>query len=187
MTIAPRTTLTELESCVLGAIWLRGPCSAYAIRREFADSSSSYWSASAGSIYPVIERLLRLKLVCARPKPSDGRGKRDMAATAKGERVLRSWICELPAWAGKATLDPIRTRMNFLALLDTAKAQRAFVARAQANTRTEIEALKRTMREGPAMSEVARLTVLGSLYELMGRMRWLSAVIEALSRQSPHK
>ncbi len=49
--------MTELESTVLGVVWLRGPCTAYVIRQEFLASSSSYWTASTGAIYPVLRRL----------------------------------------------------------------------------------------------------------------------------------
>jgi DNA-binding PadR family transcriptional regulator len=173
--------LTEVELCVLGAVWLRGPCSAYAIRREFADSKSSYWSSSAGSIYPVIKRLVVAQLVATKGQKADGRGTRDVEATSKGEQALRLWVGELPAWTGKAALDPIRARMNFLAVLGTKKAQLGFLGRAEANTRTEIGILKRELGRGRKVWDVESLTTLGALYELEGRMRWLAAVREALA------
>jgi PadR family transcriptional regulator len=51
-----KRALTELESCVLGVVWQRGPCTAYTVRRE-------HWSSSAGSIYPVLARLESLGLI----------------------------------------------------------------------------------------------------------------------------
>lgn len=178
-----RSDLTELELCVLGAVWLRGPCSAYVIRREFAESSSSYWSSSAGSIYPVIERLLKARLITVKADPSDGRGKRSVAATKQGAQALKSWIADLPRWASKATLDPIRTRMNFIAVLESRAAQRKFIALAQDETGAEIAALSVALKS-PIEDAAERLTTLGALYELEGRMKWLRVVGKALRRNS---
>ena len=66
----PRVPLTELEATVLGELSIQQPCTAYAIRRAFAQSPTPTWSGSAGTIYPVLERLLRRKLVRA---PAGGR------------------------------------------------------------------------------------------------------------------
>jgi DNA-binding PadR family transcriptional regulator len=175
-----RPPLTELEACALGAIWLRGPCSAYAIRREFAESNSSYWSASSGSIYPVIKRLLALGLVSARASPSDMRGTRDLVATAKGARALRAWVRDLPNWTRKPSLDPVRSRMNFLAVLGTRAAQLDFVKRAIAGARAQDEDLRRELPSFRKTSDTEYLTNLGSLYEVEARMRWLEAVGKAI-------
>ena len=176
-----RRAMTDLELCVLGVVWLRGPCSAYVVRREFAVSSSSFWSSSAGSIYPVIKRLLAAKLIAAKPVPSDGRGKRTLAITSNGERALRSWLKELPASAGMAGLDPIRARMNFFAVLNSAREQLAFIDRAAAQTQAQIDKEKHLVRK---FTNVDRLTHLGALAELEGRKRWLGAVRKMLSRRT---
>ena len=178
---ARRAALTELESCVLGAIWLRGPCSAYAIRREFAESNSSYWSSSSGSIYPVIKRLHALGLVSAAAKPSDKRGRRDLVVTARGACVLRAWVHDLPDWTAKPSLDPVRARMNFLAVLDTRSAQLDFIDRAAAAARMQIDTLKGQVRETKENSRVEHLANLGSLYEVQARLRWLEAVRRELA------
>jgi len=177
---APRAQLTELESCVLGAIWLRGPCSAYAIRREFAQSNSSFWSSSSGSIYPVIKRLTALGLVSAAPKPVDKRGKRDLAATAKGARALRGWVRDLPPWTAMPSLDPVRARMNFLAVLGTRDGQLDFVRRAQVAARVQAVGLRRQLPAFKQASQVEYLTNLGSLHEVEARAQWLKKVAAAL-------
>lgn len=180
-----RAEPTELESCVLGAIWLRGPCSAYAIRREFAQSTSSFWSASSGSIYPVIKRLKALKLVSAVSDPSDGRGTHDLVATASGVRVLRSWVRDLPDWTGKPGLDPVRARMNFLAVLETRADRLDFVRRAEIAAHAQAKLLKGAGRKLKETSRVEYLTNLGSLLEIEARARWLKAVRKALAGPPP--
>jgi hypothetical protein len=36
--------LTNLEAAVLSVIWSEGPCTAYAVRRQFQRSLSSHWN-----------------------------------------------------------------------------------------------------------------------------------------------
>src|SRR6267154_486894 len=109
---------TELESCTLGVIFRHQPCSTYEVRRVFRRSPTPEWSASAGSIYPVIERLLRLNFVRAVSQASDSRGRRDLTVTKKGTRALQKWILNLEPWVARPTPDPIRTRVYFLASLE---------------------------------------------------------------------
>ncbi len=178
---ALRKELTELESCVLGAVWLRGPCTAYAIRCEFAESTSSYWSASSGSIYPVIKRLRALGLVSAAADPSDKRDKRVLVATARGSSILRSWVRDLPAWTGKPSLDPIRSRLNFIAVLEDRAAQLDFVERAHAAARAQVHEFRRQLPTLKKTSAVEYLTNLGGLEEVEARAHWLGAVRKMLA------
>lgn len=176
-----RTLPTELEHCVLGVIWRDGPCSAYAVQREFAQSASSTWSASAGSIYPVIKRLERLRLVQARTKLWGAEGKREFIVTAKGKRTLSGWITDLPEWTGKPTIDPIRTRTNFLDALKDRKAQLRFIEKAAAVTQAQIPALEREAAQSRA-TPITHLKALSALYELQARLRWLRAARTLLAK-----
>ena len=181
MAAKSKRPLTEIELCVLGIVWLRGPCSAYVVRRELAVSQSSFWSSSAGSVYPIIKRLLAARLVAAKTVASDGRGKRNLAISAEGERVLQSWLTELPAWTGMAGLDPIRARMNFFGVLKSARDQLAFLDLASAHTRAQIEKEKVLLKQ---FTNVHRLTHLGALAEVEARKRWLGEVRKMLSRRN---
>ena len=58
-----RGQLSEIEACVLALVSEDGPATPYAIRKIFLDSPSPQWSGSAGTIYPLIERLSRRKLI----------------------------------------------------------------------------------------------------------------------------
>ena len=48
--MAGSRALTELEGAVLGTIKQKGPCTPYAVRREFRSSLTPYWSGSAGNV-----------------------------------------------------------------------------------------------------------------------------------------
>ena len=58
--------MTELEGTVLGLIALHPESTAYEVRREFQKSRTAHWRASAGAIYPLIERLVKRDLLTAR-------------------------------------------------------------------------------------------------------------------------
>ncbi len=178
------SALTELESCVLGAIWAQGPCSAYAVRREFAASPSSHWSASTGSIYPTIRRLEHAGLVAPVDGPSDGRGTRDLKITRAGKARLRAWIVELPDWSHRPTRDAIRTRVNFLSALPDRHARLDFIQRAERGARDQIGVLRKRLVSAQAKSEDEAFVTLGSLHELLGRARWLRDVRRRLETQS---
>jgi len=112
--------MTDLAAFVLGLIWQHGPCSAYAIRRILADSPSSQWSASAGAIYPLVERLERDGLIAGADRAAGKRERREYKITAAGRRGLKRWIGPpLNDDAITVTADPLRSRVRFLALLSS--------------------------------------------------------------------
>ena len=61
--MAAMRELSELEYVVLGVVRQEAPCTPYVIRQVFAHSPSSYWSGSAGAIYPLVRRLERRGLL----------------------------------------------------------------------------------------------------------------------------
>ena len=113
-----RRTLSELECFVLGLIWQIGPCSAYDVRVHMQGSPSTQWSASAGAIYPLVQKLERLKLLTSRGERTGKRARRVYRITAGGERALRDWVG--PPLAKEAVTvahDPLRSRARFLEIL----------------------------------------------------------------------
>lgn len=172
--------LTELESCTLGVIRQHQPCSTYQVRSVFAASRTTEWSASAGSIYPVIERLKRLKLVKL-GRAEGPRGRRDLSLTPKGEQALRRWMTGLEDWTARATPDPIRTRACFLDYLESPAEQVRFLELATALTLTmvaELEAAATAARRG---SQADYYSLLGAQYQLEARLQWLGVVRAAVS------
>jgi DNA-binding PadR family transcriptional regulator len=170
-----KRALTELESCVLGIVWQRGPCTAYTVRREFAVSSSSHWSSSAGSIYPVLARLESLGLIDAEEASWGAGMKKHYRATADGVATLKEWIGPpLEEWVAAATFDPIRTRTYFVEAL-TPAARRRFFAEAERMTREEL-ARFRASAHMHSTDPWERLGSQGVVCELEGRLRWLAIV-----------
>jgi DNA-binding PadR family transcriptional regulator len=164
---------TELEHCVLGVIWQRGPCSAYAVRAEFAKSPSGHWSDSAGSIYPVVERLRHAGLVAARSKRNGQRTTRELTITKRGLTSLRRWIERLDRPATSATYDSVRTRFLFFEVLPRREQREAAFAKAIDETRARLAELESLDHKEEPMEALATL---GARYELQARLDWLDAI-----------
>jgi DNA-binding PadR family transcriptional regulator len=170
---------TELEYCVLGVIWQRGPCSAYAVRSEFAKSPSAHWSASAGSIYPVVTRLVAAGLVSARPSSKGRRVSQELRVTRPGVAALRSWIGLIDRAATSATYDSVRTRLLFLRALPNEAEREAVLDQAMEETKARVAELL-TLNETNEPMEA--LATLGAVYELEARLGWLAEIRPRLLR-----
>ncbi len=182
----PRNRLSELECFVLGLIWRHGPCTAYEVRRMLAESPSTQWSGSAGSIYPLVTRLERRGLLNGSPQRSGKRASRAYSVNAEGVRALRSWIGPpIPPEAVTVTHDPLRSRVRFLGVLTPR--QRARWARAALealNTvQARVEAWDREYAHG-GNDPVAALMTRHAELDLAFRRAWLSIVTKVAGRSS---
>ena len=171
--------LSELEGVILGVVWREGPCSPYVVKREFEQSPSSSWSASAGAIYPAITKLEAHGLLSSREEAWRGRTRRLVRLTARGRTALRAWLSDLPDWTGRVTSDPIRARAHFLDLLPDQDGRLAFLATAEANTRQAITELDALDGDRP---EYERLATLGSRLQLRARLQWIRVARRVIQR-----
>ena len=172
--------LSEIEACVLALVSVDGPATPYAIRKVFLHSPNPQWSGSAGTIYPLIERLKRRKLIRTKVfRTGKRRGKR-ISLTSAGSRAVRSWL-SLPvqAWVAGVPPDPLRTRIRFLGVLNP-RQRRAFVQdayqRMQAHVRTIQGDCKRKRGKGGFPYLMAR----GALLSIQSRCSLLKEVAEAV-------
>lgn len=172
--------MTELDNVVLAVVARDGPLSAYDVRKRFARSLTPAWSSSRGAIYPSIQRLLEAGLVKV-SAPSGARAKKTVSLTTAGEAATRRWISCGSSEEAAATSDPIRTKAQFLKLLDS-KARRNFVFDARNRTEEAIRLVEQRVRERkesgaePFEVEAAR----GAIYELQGRRKWLDSLARAM-------
>jgi DNA-binding PadR family transcriptional regulator len=169
--------VTELESCVLGIVWQGGPLTAYEVAKPFADSQSSYWSGSAGAIYPLVKRLEEKGFIKGKLTPWNGRKKRTFTITNQGLSQLRTWLS--PPYTpdvGAASFDPIRTRLVFIeALPKAARAQ--FIDDAERVVSSQLKELQKLYRqERERERHFDAISTRGAIHELQARLRWLAEV-----------
>ena len=176
--------LTELECCILGVIWREGPMSAYGVRAEFAGSSTVSWSSSTGTVYPAIRRLRDAGLLDA-AAPAGPRKSELLSLTADGRAALERWLTNVTPDLGASTADPIRTRVHFLAALNTAE-RKQVLDEYRAATRAAIEQLEAHAAKAAdtAVELSERLGTLGALAELRARLAWLDVAERELSALS---
>jgi len=166
--------LSELESCVLGVIRRKQPCTGYAVRKVFQQSLTTTWSASTGAIYPLLNKLTAEGLIAVDEAVTDGRGGRTLSVTAKGEDSLRAWLTDVHSGTGAPSADLVRTRSYLLPLLDHAE-QRRLVGEWRSvtmNTLAAVRDLKQQTRETPP----DRLAFRSSELQLEARLKWLDEV-----------
>ena len=178
-----RDNLSELEGCVLGVVVRMGPCTAYAVRKEFRSSLTTSWRASAGTIYPVLQRLAAKRLVIERQVKGDARGTRTLSATKAGEAALADWISDPDGWIGEPAADPIRTRLQFMDLSSIPKLEQidSWIARTEACIRQNEDESAAAIEAG----ELFRLAAdRGTWHQLDARKRWL---LEMRDQSEKHK
>lgn len=170
--------ISELEGCVLGIIWTHGSCTPYVIRRKFLISPNPEWSGSAGAIYPLIKRLEDRGWIRSKEKSTaGGRRSREYRLTGPGRKIFRIW---LGPPLGISTIgipsDPLRTRVEFLALLDPSECK-AFLADAIRQMREQLDVIEKDCARRRAERNVpAYAAGLGALKMMRARLEWLRQV-----------
>lgn len=179
--VGSRTEATELERCVLGFIAQEQPCTAYVVRKRLGESLSSYWSSSAGSIYPLFERLELRKWILAKEEAFGTRMLKRYRISASGRRQLERWLsAPVSRQAAAHTYDPLRTPVFFLDLVGVEQ-RRGYLEDARRETEAN---LARHRDDLEAVRQIASpyeiLGREGAIGELEARLRWIGRGLEAL-------
>jgi DNA-binding PadR family transcriptional regulator len=179
--MSARRELTELEGCVLGLCWELGPCTPYAIRKEFLASPSPHWSGSAGAIYPLIERLEGVRLIRAADGSAGPRRSKHYSLTPGGREALRRWLGPpLTDVTLGIPPDPLRTRMRFLGALAQQR-KMSLLTEAEHGLRAHLNRLEQECERYRTAGEPhAWLMARGAVRMLRARLEWVQEVIEEL-------
>lgn len=87
--------LTTLEYIIMGFVGVK-PQSGYALLRRF-ETGNLRWSASSGSIYPLLKRLEEQGLLASRLEAEhELRPRKVYSLTASGDDSLNAWLREPP-------------------------------------------------------------------------------------------
>lgn len=176
MTTRKTAEVTELELAVLGLLWRRGPITAYRIRSEFRESPSTYWSASAGAIYPLLRRLESEGLVKGRREERGSRHRRSLTITRAGKGVLRRQLQRVDLPLASAVFDAVRARVFFLEVLSPD--ERLEFVRSAKRSLEEHERQARDYLETRTAGEdrFALLAARGALLTARARVTWMEEI-----------
>ncbi|HYL78109.1 MAG TPA: PadR family transcriptional regulator [Bryobacteraceae bacterium] len=172
--------LSEMEVCVLALIWSDGPCTPYAVRQVFLKSPSPQWSGSAGSIYPLVERLKKRKLIRSTAHSTGRRQGRLLAVTPAGIRAVETWLEPvIPDWVAGVPADPLRTRIRFLGALPPMK-QKAFLKSALESMERLLAEMRRDYPERRARGGFEFWMARGAMMAMRSRLSWLRQLAQAV-------
>jgi DNA-binding PadR family transcriptional regulator len=172
--------LSEIEACVLALVSVEGPATPYAIRKVFLSSPSPQWSGSAGTIYPLIERLARRKLIRSKVFLKGKRRGQQISLTDAGSKALRLWLAvPVPAWVAGVPPDPLRTRIRFLDAINPSQ-RRAFLRDAHRRTQAHLRAVEADCERRRPKGGFQYLIARGALLSMQSRCAFLREVAESL-------
>jgi len=118
---------TEMEGMVLALLYRDGPLTAYQIKEVFRGSPSSFWSGSAGAVYPLVKRLETRGILSSEDVSETKRPRREFVLTDHGRALTRAWLMDVDR-AIDMGYDPLRTRMQFAGMLEDEDRETLFAA-----------------------------------------------------------
>ena len=106
---------SPLEMAVLGMVWKQEPCTAYSVMRELSGSDSAFIRSKAGTVYPLVNRLVRASLLTYETKKRGPKGERMLRITPEGLELLKSWLTgPIQQREITHTVDLVRMRSGYL-------------------------------------------------------------------------
>ena len=177
---SPKNKLSEIEGCVLGLLSVDGPATPYAIRKVFLESPNPQWSGSAGTIYPLIERLLRRKLIRSKVCLTGKRRGHRISITPSGSWALEQWLSvPIPEWVAGVPPDPLRTRIRFLGAIGN-KLRLQFLQDAFHRTQAHLAAIEADCARRRTRGKFEYLIARGALLSMQSRCAFLQELSKAL-------
>jgi DNA-binding PadR family transcriptional regulator len=154
----PQSRLDDSAFAVLGLIALRGPSTAYDVKRALGRIADEYWPVPHVTPYRVTAELERLGMLTAEQEQG-GRRRRVYSLTDEGRSALQAWVAE-PTSETMTIRDAGQLHLLFAELADPAAI--AELARAQtAVYEARLAALDET--EGRLADDAVRASRLGPL------------------------
>ena len=165
-----------MELTVLGIAWKRGPCTTYALMKELASSTSTYYKTRAGTAYPLVERLIKSKYLAA-SEVSGAKGEKLVEVTEMGIAALRRWLTDSISLEEVAhTVDLLRLRVFYLGAA-TSKERSAFIDNALVKLREQLAACEIACARYRDIGDVfSQLATEGVMHETSARITWLTEI-----------
>lgn len=174
--VARKKKLSAMEFTVLGIAWKRGPCTTYALMKELASSTSTYYKNRAGTAYPLVDRLLRDGLL-EQADETGTRGERLISVTESGIAELTRWLSAPIDFAEVAhTVDFVRLRVFYLGgvLPDS---RRELIDGAIETLHTQLARCEVAIAKYDAIGDVfSELATRGVVAETQARVDWLISI-----------
>jgi DNA-binding PadR family transcriptional regulator len=164
----------------LGIVYNSQPCTAYFVRQRIKSSPSAHWQASAGSVYPLVSRLIKSGIL-ATSCDDDKRGRKFLTVTKKGEVSMKNWILSgAHRDMISAISDPIRNRISFIQLLEKEQQQK-YLDDLISLMQAFYKQTKSQLSQCPAEKDINNhLIALGAMLTTKARLQWLQQVHQSI-------
>lgn len=173
--------LTNTGRVLLGMI-AEGHGTGYAIKAEIERSTSFYWGASIGGIYPELRRLQREGLVSRSDNPRGESRRHAYLLTPSGRKALRAWLTR-PEEALVAMRNEGLLKLRFAGVLDPDPHERLAVVRRMRASHTErLRELEQRLAEDDFDDPYHRLTAEYAHGWNTWARDWCDSTLASLSR-----
>lgn len=172
--------LSHLAYIALGVVAESQPCSGYAVMKQFQSSSSTYFSGSAGAIYPLLRRLEAAGLIKEDRHKAGTRTRRTYSLTESGSDALASWICApLPPEDVAFMVDLLRARTLFFEKIPKSR-RKAFVKDARTQLERRISEFEHRIADTEKFGQIDRVSFQSVVLIDRARLAWLDIVEQEL-------
>lgn len=172
--------VSHLGYITLGVIANEPGSTAYAVMKNFQKSPSSYFSGSAGAIYPLVKRLEENGLIAAKSSKAGSRSRKHYSVTPDGKTALRNWLsAPIPEEDVAFTVDLLRTRVLFFKNL-TKTQQRKFVIDVRKNVQERIKTREELMKKHKDDDKFELLASRSAVIAEQARLKWLDELEKAI-------
>jgi DNA-binding PadR family transcriptional regulator len=172
--------LSHLAYIALGVVAERQPCSGYTVMKDFQSSSSTYFSGSAGAIYPLMRRLEEDGLTKVEGTKAGSRTRRVYTITDKGRRALEGWLASpIPDDEVAFLVDLLRTRVLFFERL-TKQQRKKFVKDCREQLTSRVANSAKRIASDESLTAFERVTLQSVLMIDEARLEWLDIVEKEL-------
>lgn len=172
--------LSHLAYIALGVVSRAQPCTSYRLMQEFRTSPSSYFSGSAGAVYPLISRLEKGGYLRSEKRTRGKRAHKTYSLSAKGRKVLTTWI-KSPTYERDVSfnVDLLRARVLFLG--DKSTSERLKFLNASILLLDQSVAKKEfDLKNETGLDDYDRLALRGALEVDRARRKWLKDIRKEL-------
>ena len=176
--------LTDLEAVALGIVWKQPGRTAYEVMSEFSQSLTARFRSGAGSVYPLMNRLLDEGFLLRRDTRRGNQEKAVYRISASGKKCLTAWLSPpLSPDNFRMSPDPVRTRIYFLGLLD-AEQRMQFLGDVHAGLKQELAAAKTLLEEYQAKgNRFGVLAMKGAVRVMRARILWIAEIRRELESE----
>jgi DNA-binding PadR family transcriptional regulator len=173
--------VSPIEMAVLGIVWKREPCTAYSIMLGLSASASDFVRSKAGTVYPLVKRLVRDGFLVYEGEERGSKGERRLRVSPAGLEAVKGWVLEpVPPQEVAHTVDLVRMRAAVLGMIEPA-ARRTYIDSSLAGLQVHLRRCQEREREYLAVGdEFGALGMREFLSETRARMAWLEAERETI-------